>query len=854
MTATLIAPGLVHVETFNKPKLFTDHFLEDTWVQTPTGQVLFDGDVAVLVVKAGETNQHLSKAVSFDSTTQMYIVARVMQISSGAEWRLYVQRLDTGAWVLVTSGTTVGEKVGDVTAAYSGAIMGVDLVVNGVAGNLCVFDYCVVCPLFYGALYPETAVVTRPVLNRGWAGAKLTLPTITGAYTIDENDAVIIWAERAAAVTLDSAHKIFGGKVTAPTKHGVKWKNITFYDLDCHGYASEFNASTSLLNKVYDGVNGRVIVEDGVDCCRYIQPHPTAAKWFDNAGAYGSQDDRVDSVHTAAYELVKPLSPVQEILDKAKFKGSAVLYLPFDTGSGSVAYDSSGYGNDGAVTGATWVDGKVGKALNFNGSTDYVTIADNSVLNFTSASNFSCTAWVYPRSRTLSYFVIEKGIYFLKGYWFYLESSSGRVILLLNKSGSRIYGRSTNAVALNQWSHIAATVDRTTETIRIYINGVLEVESSPAPNPTGYPDTPSEIPLFIGKINTNTDFADGVIDEVRIYNRVLPANEILSLYNSPTAPTNVGFDIYETPAGVLVGHARKSADFTCPITPTLYDYKQTKDMHPVRNTVPVYGAFTKDATYGQIPPGAGNWWTNILSDWAADAGTLNQSVAHAIDFYGTVNNGTAKFYCTPKPYTRISGLEHTGLCSVGTLFFNHKHLGGALPWLRLNLHAPDTWNYFSKNIGTFAVGTVNIAALQLGPNTGWETYGTPSWSNITKFYFNTWASGTTSGQISFFFAYPSRFCSIASDPSSIQKFEVRYAEPFVDDNLGSDGECAAKAQSLLGEQKDPVATVENVLVTGDERYLPGDTVVLLGVVYRILEVQHSFVGAEWTVTLVVSEV
>lgn len=38
----------------------------------------------------------------------------------------------------------------------------------------------------------------------------------------------------------------------------------------------------------------------------------------------------------------------------------------FDEGSGSVLYDSSGNGNDGAIYGATWVEGKFGRALEFD--------------------------------------------------------------------------------------------------------------------------------------------------------------------------------------------------------------------------------------------------------------------------------------------------------------------------------------------------------------------------------------------------------------------------------------------------------------------------------------------------------
>ena len=40
-----------------------------------------------------------------------------------------------------------------------------------------------------------------------------------------------------------------------------------------------------------------------------------------------------------------------------------VLYLPFDEGAGTTVKDLSGNGNNGTIKGATWVDGKTGKAV-----------------------------------------------------------------------------------------------------------------------------------------------------------------------------------------------------------------------------------------------------------------------------------------------------------------------------------------------------------------------------------------------------------------------------------------------------------------------------------------------------------
>ena len=72
-----------------------------------------------------------------------------------------------------------------------------------------------------------------------------------------------------------------------------------------------------------------------------------------------------------------------------------VAAYAFDEGSGTSVSDSSGNGNTGTVSGATWVSsGKFGKALSFNGSSALVSVPDAASLHFGSA--LTLEAWVNP--------------------------------------------------------------------------------------------------------------------------------------------------------------------------------------------------------------------------------------------------------------------------------------------------------------------------------------------------------------------------------------------------------------------------------------------------------------------------
>jgi len=80
----------------------------------------------------------------------------------------------------------------------------------------------------------------------------------------------------------------------------------------------------------------------------------------------------------AIASLIVTFPFIGESIDDA----SLALYLPFNEGSGDIARDFSGKGNDGAIQkGAKWVDGKIGKGLFFDGEDDYVEVEKYIPLN-----------------------------------------------------------------------------------------------------------------------------------------------------------------------------------------------------------------------------------------------------------------------------------------------------------------------------------------------------------------------------------------------------------------------------------------------------------------------------------------
>jgi hypothetical protein len=184
----------------------------------------------------------------------------------------------------------------------------------------------------------------------------------------------------------------------------------------------------------------------------------------------------------------------------------------FDEGSGSVAGDSSGNGNNGTIYGATWVPGKYGDALSFDGADDYVQIPSSSSLNIGNA--ISVEAWINGTAFSSNgwNFIVAKQWAYELAVW------EGRLAIRLQfaNNGDRYYfGSSLN---VGQWYYLVMTYDGSA--FKGYINGQLNLNI-----PISDTIAINTNPLQIGAESSLALF-NGVIDEVHIYNRALSAAEI----------------------------------------------------------------------------------------------------------------------------------------------------------------------------------------------------------------------------------------------------------------------------------------------------------------------------------------
>ncbi len=275
--------------------------------------------------------------------------------------------------------------------------------------------------------------------------------------------------------------------------------------------------SPSGLGLLLDGITRATpATQNEVVGFRYAVEAPSPQTLGADRYAFGAWSDGGARAHTVT---VPPggLDLTATFARDASAPAGLVAAYGFDEGSGTALGDRTGNGNTGAITGATWVAGRSGGALSFDGVNDSVRINDSAALDLT--TGMTLEAWVRPAAlgntwRTLIF--KEQAAHMT--YALYAATSTGRPSGQAYVGGERD-SRAPNPLALTTWTHLATTYDGTT--LRLYVNGA-EARALAA----GGPMAVSTGPLKLGGNAIWGEWYSGLIDDVRVYNRALGATEI----------------------------------------------------------------------------------------------------------------------------------------------------------------------------------------------------------------------------------------------------------------------------------------------------------------------------------------
>lgn len=204
--------------------------------------------------------------------------------------------------------------------------------------------------------------------------------------------------------------------------------------------------------------------------------------------------------------------------------GAATSYNCSQTGGVAAAYDNPALACN-CRCGGYDTEEKFYGSLNLDGADDYVELTNSSSLN--SLANLTLAAWVYPTELDVAkrYFIFNSWDWASNKRSYLLGIDDNKLAGWLSADGTASSNAlSSSLLSVNTWHYVAMTYDGNIG--RLYING----EEKGTISLTGNLYNPTSMKVLLGQYN-NTEYFKGMIDEARIYNRVLPQNELLQQFN-----------------------------------------------------------------------------------------------------------------------------------------------------------------------------------------------------------------------------------------------------------------------------------------------------------------------------------
>lgn len=215
-----------------------------------------------------------------------------------------------------------------------------------------------------------------------------------------------------------------------------------------------------------------------------------------------------------------------------------------DSGAGSPwLLDKSQTGDERILNGGPGL--QQGRCMDFDGTNDYIDVADDAALNFGAATSFSVSAWVRSDQTGSTKFFLGKGDHndsgaAGSGYVMYLGTAGLQWTVGAWDGSSNKTATWATAASASTWYHVTMTLNRSTDELKLYVDADLKHTVSTVG--LGDIDVGSSS-LYLGR---NQGYWDGQLFGVHIYNDVLAAAEITWLKNfgaagtDPTATNLVG--------------------------------------------------------------------------------------------------------------------------------------------------------------------------------------------------------------------------------------------------------------------------------------------------------------------------
>jgi hypothetical protein len=199
-----------------------------------------------------------------------------------------------------------------------------------------------------------------------------------------------------------------------------------------------------------------------------------------------------------------------------------------DEGSGNVAKDSSGNENDGEfVENPKWVDGKFGKALEFDGVASYVDCGTDESLNIPTGGSVTMCAWVNSKVGSTGAWQAIMAKRDGASYSYGINLMTG-AFQVYTSGASGVQGFAYN-LPIDEWVFVCGTMSE--EPTELYINGELFGTVGPGGGVSAIAQNPLTIAESFRAAEAfgNAEIFNGIIDEVAVFNVVLTEDDIKTI-------------------------------------------------------------------------------------------------------------------------------------------------------------------------------------------------------------------------------------------------------------------------------------------------------------------------------------
>lgn len=256
-----------------------------------------------------------------------------------------------------------------------------------------------------------------------------------------------------------------------------------------------------------DMLGKKVSVPDAHDRISHAMPTLAEKMWRGNS----------DDATFAEFEQLSDdigLAPRTNLTHEIDSQSDTVIHYTFDEDTSEIVRDTSGNDYDGTLHGAQRTDeGKSGQAIAFNNTTDH--IATNLE---TKGFPWTVSAWVNLEENDQSEAIL-------------LESADGAIKLKQKETGKAGFTREgydfsfNTAIPIGRWVHVAFRGDLNGTSL--FIDGELQ-------------ETISDNTLLpVATIGSKTHAFKGKLDELRVFDRIVPSNEIAEEAGAPSWMINI---------------------------------------------------------------------------------------------------------------------------------------------------------------------------------------------------------------------------------------------------------------------------------------------------------------------------